>query len=45
MQATDDPNYAGGESTLDLQLAYPIVYPQTLTDYQVDDFIVQSDQK
>jgi tripeptidyl-peptidase-1 len=43
-QSTDDLYQAGGEANLDLQLAYPIVYPQTLTVYQVDDFIVQSDQ-
>lgn len=41
-QSTTDPYYAGGEVSLDLQLAYPIVYPQTITDYEVDDFIVQS---
>ncbi|EHL01475.1 putative Aorsin [Glarea lozoyensis 74030] len=45
MQASDDLNYAGTECNLDLQLAYPIVYPQTLTDYEVDDYIVQSDQE
>ncbi|KAL9108243.1 MAG: hypothetical protein Q9227_006981 [Pyrenula ochraceoflavens] len=28
---------AGGESDLDLQLAYPIIYPQTITLYQTDD--------
>ncbi|GAB7355963.1 hypothetical protein MBLNU459_g6595t1 [Dothideomycetes sp. NU459] len=28
---------AGGESDLDFQLAYPIIYPQTTTLYQVDD--------
>ena len=28
---------AGGESDLDLQLAYPIIYPQTVTLYQTDD--------
>ncbi|KAE8352214.1 peptidase S8/S53 domain-containing protein [Aspergillus coremiiformis] len=28
---------AGTESNLDFQLAYPIVYPQTLTLYQTDD--------
>ena len=41
-QSTKDPYYAGGEVDLDLQLAYPIVYPQTITLYQVDDFIVQA---
>lgn len=46
MQSTDDPYYAdaGGEVMLDLELAYPIVYPQTITVYQVDDYIVQSNQ-
>lgn len=43
-QSTEDLYQAGGEVSLDLQLAYPIVYPQTITNYQVDDFIVQSDQ-
>lgn len=43
-QSTEDPYYAGGEVSLDLQLAYPIVYPQTITDYEVDDFIVQANQ-
>ena len=43
-QATKDLNYAGEEANLDLQLAYPIIYPQTITLYQVDDFIVQSNQ-
>lgn len=28
---------AGGESDLDFELAYPIIYPQTTTLYQVDD--------
>ena len=27
----------GGESTLDFELAYPIVYPQEIKLYQVDD--------
>ena len=31
------PEYAGAEAELDLQLAYPIVYPQGITYYQVDD--------
>ncbi len=44
MQSTEDPYYAGGEVSLDLQLAYPIVYPQTITVYEVDDYIVQSNQ-
>ncbi|GKZ77719.1 hypothetical protein AnigIFM56816_000500 [Aspergillus niger] len=29
---------AGAESDLDFQLAYPIVYPQTITLYQTDDY-------
>ncbi|QKX58260.1 uncharacterized protein TRUGW13939_05381 [Talaromyces rugulosus] len=41
-QATTDPYQAGGEVNLDLMLAYPIVYPQTIVDYEVDDFLVQS---
>lgn len=41
-QSTDDLYVAGGEANLDLMLAYPIVYPQTITDYEVDDFIVQA---
>jgi hypothetical protein len=44
MQSTTDPYCAGGEVSLDLQLAYPIIYPQTITLYQVDDFIVQANQ-
>lgn len=28
---------AGGESDLDFELAYPLIYPQTLTLYQTDD--------
>lgn len=44
MQATTDPYYAGGEVNLDLMLAYPIVYPQHITLYQVDDYIVQANQ-
>jgi tripeptidyl-peptidase-1 len=43
-QSTEDPYYAGGEVSLDLELAYPIVYPQKITLYQVDDFIVQANQ-
>jgi tripeptidyl-peptidase-1 len=42
--ATEDPYQAGAEASLDLQLAYPIVYPQALTLYNVDDFIVQANQ-
>ena len=41
-QSTTDPFQAGGEADLDLMLAYPIIYPQTITLYEVDDFIVQS---
>ena len=41
-QSTKDLFYDGGEVELDLQLAYPIVYPQTITVYQVDDFVVQA---
>jgi len=29
--------FAGGESDLDFELAFPIVYPQNITLYQVDD--------
>lgn len=43
-QSTEDPYYAGGEVNLDLMLAYPIIHPQTITLYQVDDFIVQANQ-
>lgn len=35
---------AGGESDLDFQLAYPIIYPQTITLYQTDDsYYAQND--
>lgn len=44
MQSIEDPYEAGGEVNLDLMLAYPIVYPQTITLYNVDDFIVQANQ-
>jgi tripeptidyl-peptidase I len=44
MQSTKDPYYAGGEVNLDLMLSYPIVHPQTITLYQVDDYIVQANQ-
>ncbi|KAN0104205.1 subtilisin-like protein [Hyaloscypha variabilis] len=46
MQSTTDlyQALAGGEVALDLQLAYPIVYPQEITLYDVDDFIVQANQ-
>jgi tripeptidyl-peptidase-1 len=33
---------AGGEAMLDLQLAYPIVYPQTITVLNVDDIHYQT---
>jgi tripeptidyl-peptidase-1 len=42
MQSTNDLGYTAPEVALDLQLAYPIIYPQTITLYNVDDFIVQS---
>ncbi|KAK7710335.1 hypothetical protein SLS64_005920 [Diaporthe eres] len=32
----------GGESMLDLELAYPIVYPQTITVWNVDDIHYQT---
>lgn len=35
---TTDLGNAGGESDLDFQLAYPIIYPQTITLYQTDDY-------
>ena len=41
-QATEDVYEAGEEVNLDLMLAYPIVHPQTITNYQVDDFLVQA---
>jgi len=46
MQSTKDlyQALAGGEVALDLNLAYPIVYPQEITLYDVDDFIVQANQ-
>ncbi|MCJ1310955.1 hypothetical protein MMC25_004624 [Agyrium rufum] len=31
---------AGGESDLDFELAYPLIYPQTITLYQTDDINV-----
>lgn len=37
-QAPVPVSQAGGESDLDFELAYPIVYPQTITLYQTDDF-------
>lgn len=41
-QTVEDLKNAGGEITMDLTLSYPIVYPQTIVDFQVDDFIYQS---
>ena len=41
-QSTTNPFQAGREADLDLMLAYPIIYPQTITLYEVDDFIVQA---
>jgi tripeptidyl-peptidase-1 len=41
-QATTTASEAGGEAELDLLLAYPIIYPQTITDYEVDDLLVQA---
>ena len=32
------PFPAGGESDLNFQLAYPLIYPQAITLYQTDDF-------
>jgi tripeptidyl-peptidase-1 len=34
------PVDAGGESILDLQLAFPLVYPQKINLFQVDDQII-----
>lgn len=39
---TEDPFYAGGEVNLDLMVAYPIIHPQTITLYNVDDFVAQA---
>lgn len=36
---------AGIESDLDMQLAYPIIYPQTLALYQTDDYNYASGKK
>lgn len=33
-----DAFYGGGESALDLELAYPLIYPQDITLYQTDDW-------
>ena len=37
MAMTTNVSDAGGEAMLDLELAYPIVYPQTITVFQEDD--------
>lgn len=34
---------AGGEAELDLMMAYPIIYPQTITVYDEDDLFYQSE--
>ncbi|KAH8821627.1 peptidase S8/S53 domain-containing protein [Xylogone sp. PMI_703] len=34
---TTDVEEAGGESDLDFELAYPLIYPQKITLYQTDD--------
>ena len=39
-EAPVDVADAGGESDLDFELAYPIVYPQAITLYQTDDINV-----
>jgi tripeptidyl-peptidase-1 len=41
-EAPVDVSEAGGESDLDFELAYPIIYPQTITLYQTDDPIYAS---
>ena len=38
---TSNVSDAGGEADLDLQLAYPIVYPQSIILYDVDDPLYQ----
>ncbi|KAF2761577.1 putative protease S8 tripeptidyl peptidase I [Pseudovirgaria hyperparasitica] len=40
---TNNTSEAGGEVELDLQLAYPIVYPQGISIYQEDDAIYELD--
>lgn len=32
-----EPKYADGESDLDFQVSYPLIYPQSITLYQTDD--------
>lgn len=41
-QATNNASAAGVEANLDLMLAYPIVYPQKIKNFEVDDLIVQA---
>lgn len=41
-QSANSIYYAGTEVELDLTIAYPIVYPQKIVEYQVDDFVWQS---
>lgn len=36
---TTNLSLAGSEAELDLMLAYPIIYPQTITLYNVDDLL------
>lgn len=36
-EAPTDTANAGSESDLDFELAYPLIYPQTITLYQTDD--------
>ncbi|GAB7357186.1 hypothetical protein MBLNU459_g8174t2 [Dothideomycetes sp. NU459] len=43
-QSTTDIYQDGTEASLDIQLAYPIIYPQTITLYNVDDLVVQANQ-
>ncbi|KAL9088620.1 MAG: hypothetical protein Q9165_006140 [Trypethelium subeluteriae] len=43
IQVAPNLTSAGTEVELDLMLAYPIVYPQTITLYEVDDLLVQAD--
>ena len=40
---TTNLSLAGGEAELDLMLAYPIIYPQKITLYNVDDLLWQVD--
>ncbi|KAH9831685.1 protease S8 tripeptidyl peptidase I protein [Teratosphaeria destructans] len=39
---TTNVSAAGGEAMLDLELSYPIVYPQTITVWNVDDLKYQT---